>query len=135
MENSKRGGLLGTLAILFGIVAITDLLKPFKLEGPTTGLVFFGARQTGAANAILGPALGLALLWYAVGIWRMRRYAMTFGWIYAAYVIVNLALFVARNPPAASRSEMIFGVVYMIVAVAVTLGTALILSRRRNQLT
>ena len=76
MDEAKRGGLLTTLAILFALVAIEDLLKPFKLEGPETGLVFFGTRQTGLANAILGSALGFVLLAYPAGIWRMRRYAI-----------------------------------------------------------
>ena len=72
MDEAKRGGLLTTLAILFALVAIEDLLKPFKLEGPETGLVFFGTRQTGLANAILGSALGFVLLAYAAGIWRLH---------------------------------------------------------------
>ena len=76
MGDSKRGALLTTIAILFAILASTDILKPLKLEGPTTGLVFFGIRQTGMANTILGPLMGLILLFYAAGIWRLRRYAM-----------------------------------------------------------
>ncbi len=49
MGESKRGPLLTTIAILFAILAVTDILKPLKLEGPTTGLVFFGTRQSGMA--------------------------------------------------------------------------------------
>lgn len=134
MAESKRGALLTTIAILFAILAITDILKPLKLEGPTTGLVFFGTRQTGMANAILGPIMGLILLFYAAGIWRMRRYAMVLGWIYAAYVTVNLVLYTQLNPPAKSQSDMIFGVVYMILAITITVGTAIILTRRRAEL-
>ena len=134
MEESKRGPLLTTIAILFAIVAISDILKPLKLEGATTGLVFFGVRQSGTANAILGPMLGLILLAYAAGIWMMRRYAMVVGWIYAIYVAINLILFVMRNPPAQTQGEMIFGIVYMILALTITFGTAIILTRRREQL-
>jgi tryptophan-rich sensory protein len=134
MGESKRGGLLTTIAILFAILAISDIMKPFKLEGPTTGLVFFGTRQTGTANAVLGPLLGLILLIYAAGIWRMRGYAMVLGWIYAAYVIVNLVLFTQLNPPAQTQGEMIFGVVYMILAITITVGTAIVLTRRRSEL-
>ena len=111
MAESKRGTLLTTIAILFAVLATTDILKPLKLEGPTTGLVFFGVRQTGTANAILAPVMGLILLFYAAGIWRMRRYAMMLGWLYAAYVIANLVLYTQRNPPAKTSGEMIFGVV------------------------
>ena len=134
MGESKRGALLTTIAILFAILAITDILKPLKLEGPTTGLVFFGTRQTGTANLILGPLMGLILLIYAAGIWLVRRYALMLGWLYAVYVIVNLVLYTQLNPPAKSSGEMIFGIVYMIIAIAMTVGTALILTRRRVEL-
>ncbi len=135
MEDSKRGALLTTIAILFAVLAVTDILKPLKLEGPTTGLVFFGIRQSGTANLILGPMMGLILLFYAAGIWRMRRYAMMLGWLYAAYVIVNLVRYTQLNPPAKNSGEMIFGIVYMILAITITVGTAIILTRRRTELT
>jgi hypothetical protein len=134
MGESKRGALLTTIAILFAILAITDILKPLKLEGPTTGLVFFGTRQTGTSNMLLGPLMGLILLFYAAGIWRMRRYAVLLGWLYAVYVIANLVLYTRLNPPAQSSGEMIFGVVYMILAITITVGTAIILTRRRAEL-
>ena len=134
MEESKRGTSLTVIAILFAILAITDILKPMKLEGPTTGLVFFGVRQTGTANLILGPLMGLILLFYAAGIWRMRRYAMPLGWLYAVYVIVNLGLYTQLNPPAKTSGEMVFGGVYMVLAITITVGTALLLTRRRSEL-
>jgi hypothetical protein len=134
MGESKRGALITTLAILFAILAITDLLKPLHLEGPTTGLVFFGTRQSGIANAILGPLMGLILLAYAAGMWMMRRYAIIVGWLYAVYVILNLALYVKLNPPAKTQGEMVFGIVYMILAIAITVGTASILTSRREEL-
>jgi tryptophan-rich sensory protein len=134
MGESKRGALLTTIAILFGFLAITDLAKPLKLEGPTTGLVFFGIRQSGMANAILGPMMGLILLFYAAGVWRMRRYAMMLGWLYAAYVIVNLVLYTQLNPPAKTSGELVFGIAYMVLAIAITVGTAITLTRRRAEL-
>ncbi len=135
MANSRRGGGLTTLAILFAILAVSDILKPLHLEGPTTGLVFFGKRLSGAPNAILGPILGIILLSYAAGIWRMHRYAMYLGYAYAIYVTINLVLFSARNPPAASQGEMIFGIVYIVLAVALSWGTAILLSLRKADLT
>ena len=135
MGESKRTGFLTTIAILLVILAIMDFLKPFKLEGPTTGLVFLGIRRSGIANAILGPLIGLVLITYAAGIWRMRRYAMTLGWTYAVYVILNLILYVARNPTPQDPNEQIFGIVYSIVAITLTLGTAYMLTRRRAKLT
>ena len=96
--------------------------------------MFFGIRQTGIANIILGPLMGLILLYYAAGIWRMRRYAMTLGWLYAAYVIVNLVLYTHLNPPASTSGERLFGLAYLFLAITITVGTALILSRRRAEL-
>jgi hypothetical protein len=135
MANSGRSGALTILAILFAILAMSDILKPLHLEGPTTGLVFFGKRLSGTPNAVLGPILGIFLLAYAAGIWRMRRYAMYFGYAYAIYVTVNLVLFSARNPPPASRSEMIFGIFYIVFALAFSWGTAALLSRHKGDLT
>jgi hypothetical protein len=40
------------------------------------------------------------LVLYAIGIWRMKRYAVTVAWIYVVYVILNLTLFTIGNPPA-----------------------------------
>jgi hypothetical protein len=134
MANSKRSGPLTVLAILFAILAVTDILKPFHLEGPTTGLVFFGKRLSGVPDAILGPILGFFLLTYAAGIWRMRRYAIGLGFAYAIYVTINLILFSALNPPPASRGEMIFGIVYIILALAFSWGTVVLLSRSKADL-
>lgn len=134
MADSRRGGLLTTLAILFAILGVTDILKPFHLEGATTGLVFFGKRLSGTPDAILGPVLGIILLSYAAGIWRMRGYAMYLGLAYAIYVTINLVLFTARNPPPASQGEMIFDIVYVIFALLFSWGTAILLSRRKADL-
>jgi len=134
MADSRRGGALTTLAILFAILALTDILKPFHLEGATTGLVFLGKRLSGTPDAILGPALGIILLIYAAGIWRMRRYAMYLGYAYAIYVTVNLALFSVGNPPPPSNSERIFGIIYLVLALALSWGTAILLNRRKADL-
>jgi len=134
MADSRRGGALTTLAILFAILALTDILKPFHLEGATTGLVFLGKRLSGTPDAILGPALGIILLIYAAGIWRMRRYAMYLGYAYAIYVTVNLALFSVKIPPPPSRGERIFGIIYLVLALAFSWGTAILLNRRKADL-
>jgi hypothetical protein len=135
MANSRRSGALTILAILFAVLAVSDILKPLHLEGATTGLVFFGKRLSGAPDAILGPILGIILLIYAAGIWRMRRYALYLGYAYAIYVSVNLVLFSVRNPPPASRGDMIFGLVYIVFALAFSWGTAVLLTRHKSELT
>jgi hypothetical protein len=143
--QTKRGGFLTAMAILFGLVAIEDVLKPFGRQDPTTpasflppiqpGIVVLGVRHTGSEAAILGPLVGAVLVLYAIGIWRMNRYAVMVAWIYTAYVILNLTLFTIRNPPAPTRGEMIFGIVYSIGAIVLTVGTAIALTRRRADLT
>jgi hypothetical protein len=132
MANSRRGTALTVLAILFAIMAVSDILKPLHLEGPTTGLVFFGKRLSGAPNAILGPILGIVLLIYAAGIWRMSRYALYLGYAYAIYVTINLILFSARNLPLISQGEIIIGIVYIVFALALSWGTPVLLSRRQR---
>lgn len=134
MADSRRSVALTILAILFAILAITDILKPFHLEGPTTGLVFFGRRLSGTPDAILGPLLGVFLLIYAVGILRMQRLALYLGYAYAIYVTLNLILYAVRNPPPASQSEMIFGIFYIVFALAFSWGTAILLNRRKADL-
>ena len=71
MANVRRGGFLTTMVVLFVVLAIEDILKPLHLEGPTTGLVFFGRRLSGVPDAVLGPLVGIFLVVYAAGIWRM----------------------------------------------------------------
>jgi hypothetical protein len=134
MANSRPSAALTILAILFAILAVSDILKPFHLEGPTTGLVFFGKRLSGAPNAILGPILGIFLLTYAAGIWRMRRYTIPFAYVYAIYVTINLVLFSVLNPPPTSKGEQIFGLVYVVLALALSWGTAMLLRRHRADL-
>jgi len=138
LNQDKRGGVLGTAAVLFAVLAVTDLLKPFKLvptlEGADTGLVFFGTRLGGVPNAILGPLFGIFLLVYAAGIWRMRRYALPMAYAYATYVVINLVMFSAKNPRPPSAGQMIFGLVYIVIALAVSWGTAILLRRRKAQL-
>src|SRR5262245_42305464 len=143
--QTKRGGFLTTMAILLALAAIEDVLKPFGRQGPTTpgsflpriqpGIVVLGVRHTGAEAAILGPLVAAVLVVYTIGIWRMKRYAVTVAWIYAVYVILNLTLFTIRNPPPPTRGETIFGIVYSIVAIVLTVGTASALTYRRADLT
>lgn len=133
MADSSRGAVLTVCAVLFALLALSNFSKPFHMS-PNVGFVFLGAKTHGVANAILGPAFGLLLIFYAFGIWRMRRWALPIGFAYAAYVIVNLSLYCIRNagspgmpPPAA-----MFG--YIVAAVGVSAGSALLLYRRRDLL-
>jgi hypothetical protein len=133
MTHARRGPLLTTFAVLFAVLAVSNLLKPLEL-GATTGFVFLGERMHGVWNAVLGPLFGIYLAVYAYGITRMRRFALWMGQIYAAYVIVNLVAWNLRqeNP---AEIGVAFGVVYTLVAVGVSAGAAVALGRRGGELT
>ena len=134
MERPRRGATLTVFAILFVVVAISNFLKPLHLEVPTTGFVFLGTRTAGIWNDILGPAFGILLVVYAIGIWRMKRYALPIGCIYAVYVILNIILYSARNRGEAHPPSFGFMIGFIIVAVGVSSSSALILIRRRAEL-
>jgi di/tricarboxylate transporter len=134
MAAAARGTALTVFAILFAVLAGSNLLKPFQILGPQTGFVLFGERLEGAANAVAGPIFGLFLLAYAIGIWGMKRWALPLAWLYAAYVVVNLVLFRFRTETPPGVGYMIFGLVYMLVAIGVSGGAAWLLSRRKAEL-
>jgi hypothetical protein len=132
--RTNRDRVLTICAILFGLLAFSDLMKPVPVGDPEQGLVFFGRRLSGTPNAVIGPLFGLYLLVYAIGIWRMRRWAFPMGIVYAAYVVVNLFLFTLRDPNPTAHG-VAFNVVYGTVATTVSAGTAWLLARRRATLT
>jgi len=90
-SKPSRGAVLTVFAVLFVVLAISNFSKPFHLDS-RAGFVFFGVKTSAIANDILGPAFGVWLLVYAIGIWRLPL-----GYAYAAYVITNLVLFTDRN--------------------------------------
>lgn len=124
---------LRVLAVLFGLLAVSNLLKPLRL-GAQTGFVLFGERLSGVANAVAGPLFGVFLAVYALGIWRMRRYALPMSYLYAAYVIANLVLYTIRTPQPPGPGAMLFGLVYAAIAIGVSGGAALLLRRHRAAL-
>jgi hypothetical protein len=127
--------MLRVAAILFTLLAVSNLLKPFHLWGEHTGFVLFGHRLSGTANAIVGPLFGVYQLVYALGCWRQKYFALPMAYAYAAYVIVNLALFVASQPPASGVGRMLPGLVYAVVAIGVSSGAAVLLTAYRASLT
>ena len=134
MADKERGPLLTTFAALFGLLAISNFSKPLT-QGAShgqAGFMFFGTKTYGLANAILGPAFGLYLAIYAVGIWKQKKFALYMAWPYAAYVILNLALFVIKNP--SGFGGAVFGLIYSTVAIGVSLGSAIALTRRNTDL-
>jgi len=124
---------LKVFAVLFGLLAISNLSKPLALSD-TAGFVLFGQRLAGTANMIAGPLFGLFLAVYAYGVWNLRSFALPMGAAYAVYVIVNLVLWNVRMPAAANPS-LLFGILYLSVAIGVSSGSAYLLWKNRAHLT
>ena len=132
MEQGSRGWFLTVAAILFGLLAISNFLKPV-LANANTGFVFFGQRLSGVPNDILGRLFGVILVVYVIAIWQMRRFAMPLGWAYAAYVIVNMILFSMKTtdkPPGPA-----FVVATLVVGLGVPIAAAVTLTMKRARLT
>lgn len=136
MTAPKRDTILTVFAVLFGILAISNLLKPLAVTSDT-GFVLFGHRLTGIANSIVGPLFGLYLAIYAAGIWRLRKYAVPMAWAYAGYVLINLVLFnfYGPKPEGAGLGYALFGLVYAVIALGVSFGAAVALRQRAALLT
>jgi hypothetical protein len=133
---NARGPVLTTMAVLFGLLAVSNATKALQhLRDPKTlGLVLFGVRfESAVANAILGPLMGLVLAAYAFGLWRRRRWVIPLAVVYAFYVPTNLVLFWYRQtgpeiPPLG------FILVYLAFALGGSIGTALYLAFHRERL-
>jgi hypothetical protein len=132
MPERDRGPLLTTFAVLFALMALSNFLKPLEL-GATTGFVFFGERMTGAWNLVLGPLFGIYLAVYAYGILRMKRFSVGMAHAYALYVILNLTAWSIRQENPNERGA-VFAIAYVAIAVGVSMGSAIVLTRRKAEL-
>lgn len=135
MPKRSPGATLTILAILLAVMVITNLHKPFA-QHPGEGFVFFGTRLSGTANKIVAPIFAAFLAVYVYGILTMRKFALPFGIFYAAYVILNMLLFVIRYHGTAVTQEHSWAylIPYPFVAIGVSSGAASLLYRRRNEL-
>ena len=133
---ARRGPFLTVMAVLFGILALSNVTKALQhLHDPShLGVVVFGVRaETLAANVILGVLLGIVLAAYAYGLWTLRRWVVPLSIVYAFWVPLNLVLFWYRQtgpdiPPVASL------LVYLVFALGGSIGTALHLAYHRDRL-
>jgi hypothetical protein len=130
-QGTRRGPVLTVFAILFVLLAISNLAKPLGRGG--AGFVFFGTKTSGVENMILGPLFGIYLLVYALGIWQQKRWALPMAWLYAAYVPINMTLFTLKTPHRWGSPG--FGLLYAAIAIGVSWGSAIILMQRRTRLT
>jgi len=124
--------MLTIFAICLGLMAVSNFLKPLKL-GSHAGFVFFGIKLSGAANAIVAPIFGLMLAILAYGIFTMRRFALPLACFYAGYVILNVLLFTLRTYGISSLPPLLW-MLFIVVAVGVSSGTAIILNQRKAEL-
>jgi hypothetical protein len=135
MPTKSRGVALTILAVLLALMVISDFHKPFA-HHQGEGFVFFGMRLSGVANKIVAPIFGIMLAVYVYGILAMRKFALPLGIFYAAYVVVNMPLFILRYHGTAVMQEHSWAylVPYPFVAIGVSSGAAWLLYRRRADL-
>ena len=125
--------LLRVCGICFCLLAVSNMTKFLEMSS-NQGFMFFGMRQHGTPNLVWGWVFGLYLLIYGIGVLRMRAWALPMGTAYAAYVVVNLVLFMIRMPGEAF-AHLLFGLVYTIVAIAFSSGAVYLLRKHREELT
>jgi hypothetical protein len=129
-----RGLFLTIMAVLLAILAVSDFTKTLQqMSNPGLGIVVLGHRFTRfGANFFIGSMFGLMLAAYAYGIWNMKRWVLPIAVFYAFYVPVNLVLFwsLHDNPHPGAK----FIVVYLAFALTGSIGTALCLAYRHDQL-
>ena len=133
MAEKSRGIVLTIFAVLFALMALSNFSKPLHMS-PNVGFVFFGTKLTGTPNLIAGLAFGALLAIYAYGIWTMRRFALPIAHFYATYVILNLLLFTINNRATGNLPPLPGWIAYVVVAVGVSLGSAVMLTRRKADL-
>jgi len=124
--------MLRTCGILFCLLAVSNCTKFLEMS-PHQGFMFFGMRQHGLPNLVLGWMFGIYLAVYGLGVLRMRAYALPMGIAYAIYVVLNLILFTIRMPEEA-YAKPIFGLAYIAVAIGVSSGTVYLLNKHRAEL-
>jgi hypothetical protein len=135
-DRRKRGAFLTVMAILFGLLTISNFTKAIQYAGnpKVGGIVIFGVRSEGVArNLVLGPLMGLVVGAYAYGLWRLRPWVVPLSVAYAFYVPVNLVLFwYFQTGP--EVPPLGFILVYLAVAFTGSIGTALYLAYHRDKL-
>ena len=135
MSNKSPGPALTILAMLLALMVLSNFGKTFS-HHHGVGFVLFGTRLTGTANMIVSPIVAIILAVYVYGILAMRKFALPLGIFYAAYVIINMPLFILtyRGTAVMQEHSWSYLVPYPFVAIGVSSGAALLLYRRRADL-
>jgi len=124
--------LLRSFALLFALMALSNLLKPFAYT-ETVGFVLFGQRLSGTPNVVAALLFATFLALYAQSIWTERRRALPLGVAYALYVVANLALWSFRKP-AGTVTPLVFMLPYVVSAIGVSAGTVFLLWHQRDRM-
>ena len=132
MVEPRTARIFRGLAICFWLVAISNLSKPLQL-GEHSGFVLFGTRLTGGDSVLWSLVFGAYLVVYGLGLWHMKRIVIGMAHAYALYVVVNLSLYWINHPPP-STVDVIPAVIYSLIAVSVSAGSAVLLSLHRKEL-
>jgi hypothetical protein len=136
MAHQTRGPFLTTMALLFGLLTVSNLTKAAQYAGnpEVGGIVIFGLRaESIAANLVLGPLMALVVGAYAYGLWRLRPWVAPLSVVYAFYVPVNLVLFWYRHT-GPEIPALGFIILYLAIALGGSVGTALYLAYHREVL-
>jgi hypothetical protein len=135
-NGRKRGMFLTVMAVLLGVLAISNFTKALQyLRDPAhLGIVIFGVRfESVPANLILGPLMGSVLAAYAYGLWKLKPWVAPLSIVYAFYVPVNLALFwYFQTGP--EVPPLGFILTYLAIAFTGSIGTALYLGYHHDKL-
>ena len=132
MTQERPDRIFRGLAICFWLLALSNFSKPLQLS-EHSGFVLFGSRLTGGDAVLWSLVFGAYLVVYGLGLWYMKRIVIGMAHAYALYVVVNLFLYWSNNPPPAG-ADVILAVLYSLIAVGVSLGSAVLLSMHRKEL-
>ena len=132
MTQERPDRIFRGLAVCFWLLALSNFSKPLQLS-EHSGFVLFGSRLTGGDAVLWSLVFGAYLVVYGLGLWYMKRIVIGMAHAYALYVIVNLFLYWSNNPPPAG-ADVILAVLYSLIAVGVSLGSAVLLSMHRREL-
>lgn len=86
-------------------------------------------------HLLAGPLLGILLGIYAWGVWNLKRVALPIAYVYAAYVSANLFLYPRFQSVPDGPGGTLTYVLYGAVAVGASVGCAILLTRRKAELT
>jgi hypothetical protein len=136
MAREARGAFLTVMAVLFGLLTVSNLTKGLQYaNNPAVGgIVIFGVRaESVPLNLVLGPLMALVTGAYAFGLWKQRPWVRPLSIVYAFFVPLNLVLFWYRHT-SPEIPPLGFLLVYLAIALGGSIGTALYLADHPEKL-